>query len=129
MINPDLNFTCHATNIVMSLAEDVLDKGRCIYVDNWYSSVVLIDELGKRSTDVVETVWKDRKALPKDVVNANLNKVETKTAYSRQHNAMCMQWKDRRDVHMLSWRKKFGFILSILVHSMLIYYIKGKVAN
>ena len=56
MINPDLNFTCHATNIVMSLAEDVLDKGRCIYVDNWYSSVVLIDELGKRSTDVVETV-------------------------------------------------------------------------
>ena len=129
MINPDLNFTCHATNIVMSLAEYVLDKGRCIYVDNWYSSVVLIDELGKRSTDVVETVWKDRKALPKDVVNANLNKVETKTAYSCQHNAMCMQWKDKRDVHMLSWRKKCGFILSILVHSMLIYYIKGKVAN
>ena len=36
MINPDLNFTYIATNIVMSLAEDGLDEGRCIYVDNWY---------------------------------------------------------------------------------------------
>ena len=126
MINPDLNFTYHATNIVMSLAKDVLDKGRCIYVDNWYSSVELIDELGKRSTDVIETVWKDRKALPKDVVNANLNKVETKTAYSPQHNAMCMQWKDKRDVYMLLWHQKCGFILSTL---LLVYCIKGKVAN
>ena len=41
MINPDLNFTYHATNIVISLAEDVLDKGKCIYVVNWYSSAEL----------------------------------------------------------------------------------------
>ena len=46
-INPDLNFTYDATNIVMSLAEDILDEGRCIYVDNWYSSVELLGELGK----------------------------------------------------------------------------------
>ena len=43
MINPDFNFTYNATNIVMSLAEDVLDEGRCIYVDNWYSSVELLE--------------------------------------------------------------------------------------
>ena len=90
MINPDLKFTYHATNIVISLAEDVLDKGKCIYVVNWYSSAELIDKLGKRSADVVETDWKDRKALPKDIANANLNKEETKTAYSPQHNAMCL---------------------------------------
>ena len=81
MINPDLNFTYHATNIVMSLAEDVLDEGTCIYVDNWYNSVKLLDKLGKGSTNVIGTVWKDCKTLPKDVVKAKLNKEETKTAY------------------------------------------------
>ena len=57
----------------MTLAENVLDEGRCIYEDNWYSSVELLDELGKLSTDVIGTVRKDRKALLKDVVNAKLN--------------------------------------------------------
>ena len=76
-INPDSKFTYNVTNIVKSLAEKILDEGRCIYVDNWYSSVELLDKLGKRS-------WKDRKALPKGVVNAKLNKRETKTAYSLQ---------------------------------------------
>ena len=56
-INPDLNFNYNATNIVMSLAENILDEGRCIYVDNWYSSVELLDELGKRSTDVVGMLY------------------------------------------------------------------------
>ena len=73
MINPDSNFTYNTTNIVMTLAENVLDEGRCIYVDNWYSSVELLDELRKLSTDVIGTVRKDRKALLKDVVNAKLN--------------------------------------------------------
>ena len=80
MINPDLNFTYHATNIVTSLVEDLLVQGRCIYRDEWYNSVELLDELGKRSTDVTGTVRKDRKALPKDVMNAKLNKGETKTS-------------------------------------------------
>ena len=61
----------------------------------------MLDELGKRTTDVIGTVRKDRKALPKDV-NAKLNKGETKTAYSPQYNAMRMQWKDKWDVLMLS---------------------------
>ena len=72
MINPDSNFTYNTTNTVMTLAENVLDEGRCIYVDNWYSSVELLDELGKRSTDVIGTVRKDRKALLKNVVNAKI---------------------------------------------------------
>ena len=101
-INPDSDFTYNATNIVMSLAENILDKERCIYVDNWYSSVELLDELGKRSTDVIGTVRKYRKAQPNDVLNAKLNKGETKAAYSPQFNTMCMQWKDKRHVRMIS---------------------------
>ena len=28
------------TNIVMSLCEKVLDEGKCLFVDNWYSSLM-----------------------------------------------------------------------------------------
>ena len=101
MIKPHLNFSYHATNIMRSLAKDVLGEGRCIYVDNWYSSVELLDELGKHSKNVTGTVRKDRTALPKDIVNAKLDKGETKTLYSPQYNAMCMQWKDKCDVRMI----------------------------
>ena len=34
-------------------------------------------------------------------MNAKLKKGETETAYSPHYNAMCMQWKDKRDVRML----------------------------
>ena len=69
-INPDPEFTYNATNIVLSLPEDLLSEVRCTYIGNWYSSVELLHELGKRSSDVIGTVWKDCKALPKDAVNA-----------------------------------------------------------
>ena len=35
-------------------------------------------------------------------MNAKFNKGEAKTAYSPQYNAMCLQWKDKRDVRILS---------------------------
>ena len=102
MANPDSNFIYNATNIVMSRAEDVLAAGRCIYADNWYSSIELLDELGKHSTDVIGTIQKDCKALPKDVVNPKLNNGERKAADSPKYNAMCMQWKNKCDVCILS---------------------------
>ena len=55
-----VGFSYSSTNIVMSLAEELLDEVRCIYVDNWYSSMELLDALGHR----------DRKGVPKDVMNA-----------------------------------------------------------
>ena len=58
----------------MSLAENILDEGRCIYVNNSYSSTELLEEIEKRSTDVIGTIQKDCKTLPKDVVNAKLKK-------------------------------------------------------
>ena len=94
MINTDFNFIYHPTNIVMSLSKGVLLERRCIYVDDWYSFVELLDELGKRCTGVIGIVRKDGKALPKDAVNE-------KIVYSPQYNPMCMQWKDKRDFCML----------------------------
>ena len=50
----------------------------------------LLDELRKRSTDVIGTVRKDRKGLPKDTLNAKLKVGEKIVAYCLKYSAMCL---------------------------------------
>lgn len=64
--------------------------------------MTLSDELRKRSTDVIGTVRKGRKGFLKDTLNAKLKVGEKSVAYSLKYSAMCMQWKDKRDVRMLT---------------------------
>ena len=80
----------------------VLDEGRCLYIDNWYSSIELLHELPKRSTNVIDTVRKDRKWLLRDTLNVKLKAGEKSVAYCLKYSAMCMWWKDKRDVRMLT---------------------------
>lgn len=76
MVNSDLSYIYHAIYMVMKLTGDVVDEGKFIYVDSWYKSVELSDEQGKHSTDVIGTVEKYWKSLPKDAMKAKLKKRE-----------------------------------------------------
>ena len=58
----------------MTLTENLLDEGRCIYKDNCYSSMELFGEFGKRGADVIGMVRKDRKGLSQEVKSAKLKK-------------------------------------------------------
>ena len=86
----------------MSFCKKVLDEGTCLFMDNWYSSLELLSEIRNRSTDVVGTVHKDRKGLPKDVMSKKLKTGVKATAYNQNYGAMGVQWKDKRDVRMLT---------------------------
>ncbi|XP_047118466.1 piggyBac transposable element-derived protein 4-like [Schistocerca piceifrons] len=44
-----------ASRIVLELAHDLLRKGHCIYLDNWYTSTDLVDKLTSNNTDVYGT--------------------------------------------------------------------------
>lgn len=48
-------------NVVFSLMENLLDCGRTLYTDNYYTSVHLARELAKRQTHIVGTVRFNRK--------------------------------------------------------------------
>ena len=91
LINEVCDYQYQTTKIVMSLCEKVLDDGRCLYSDNWYSSMELLDELRKRSTDVVGTIRKDRKGLPMMTMNAKLKAGEKAVEYAPAYNVVCMQ--------------------------------------
>ena len=45
----------------MTLTEKRLVETRCLYIDKWYSSIELLNKLGKHAIDVLGTVRKDHK--------------------------------------------------------------------
>ena len=55
---------------VMSLMESFLDKGYVLYMDNYYTSVPLFEDLERQGTLACGTVHSNRKGLPKDITDA-----------------------------------------------------------
>lgn len=99
-INRDVN-TTKADDVVLQLSEELLDQGRCLYVDNWYTSVTLATKLQSRDTHLVGTLRGNRKYNSKKVVETKLKKGETVAEQSSNKITM-MKWRDQRDVLMLS---------------------------
>ena len=52
-----------SSRITLEVAHDLLDRGCCLYLDNWYTSPNLVDTLCTRKTDV-GTMRANRKEFP-----------------------------------------------------------------
>ncbi|XP_047104793.1 piggyBac transposable element-derived protein 4-like [Schistocerca piceifrons] len=64
--------------VILRLLSDssLLNKGHTVYLDRFYSSPELFQQLAEKGTGAVGTVNKSRKGLPKDLVSATLKKGE-----------------------------------------------------
>ena len=69
-------------------------------MDNWYSSPQLFLKLLEQDTNVVGTVRKNRKHMPKELASLKLKKGEAKMLSS--HGLLALRWKYKKDVYMLS---------------------------
>lgn len=78
----------------------MLDEGRLVITDNWYTSLELATYLYKRKTNLLGTIRKNRRGLPTDLAKQNLKKVQL-VAKQNDYITM-MKWKDQRDVYILS---------------------------
>lgn len=96
------------TSVVMTLCEDLFEKGHTLYTDNWYTSVGLARELLKRETHLVGTLRKNRKHFPKVVVSTKLKKGQF-IAKESDDGITVMKWKDKRDVLVLSTKHSTRF--------------------
>ncbi|XP_060845864.1 piggyBac transposable element-derived protein 4-like [Rhopalosiphum padi] len=86
--------------VVVNLADSLLDEGRLIITDNFYTSVPLAEYLYGRKTDLCGTLRKNRKWLPVDVKEKKLKKGQF---IARQKEFITiLKWHDKRDVLMLS---------------------------
>ena len=94
-----------ATKIVMDLMHDLLDIGHTLFIDNWYWSFELSKLLLSHSTDTVGTIRADRKDLPAEVKKKKgkkMKKGEGIVLYERGTNVIVTQWRDKKDVSMMS---------------------------
>lgn len=89
------------TNVVLSLANDLLGAGRIIVTDNYYTSLELANFLLERQTHLIGTLRRNRKHIPKDVASKKLKKGEI-IARENEKGITVLKWKDKRDVLMLS---------------------------
>ena len=67
----------HATKVVLTLMEDLLHKGHCAYIGNWYTSIKVCNVLNNNTTDVIGTLRRDRKDIPDAFVKKGLKQSET----------------------------------------------------
>ena len=90
------------TKVVMGLMEKchLLDKGHHVYMDNYYSSPELFEELHYRNTYACGICHSNRKNMSKAVINAKLKKGEA--VFRRAGPPLCFKWNEKRDVRMLS---------------------------
>jgi hypothetical protein len=84
---------------VLEVAHDLLDKGYCLYLDNWFTSPKLVDILCTRK-HVVGTMRTNRKEFSDITKRSGLENGVTLAAFCKKQ--MFMKWKDRRDVVLIS---------------------------
>jgi hypothetical protein len=108
----------HSYQVVIGLLRraSLLNKGYMLFLDNYYSSPILFDNLNNQSTSAVGTVRLNRKQIPSAVKNANLKKGEV--VYRQRGNLLALKWKDKRDVSLLSTVHRATFtVTNRIVHA------------
>lgn len=89
------------SQVVLNLTRDLLNSGRTIVVDNYYTSVELAHKLLENNTHIIGTLRSNRKLNPKTVLQAKLKRGEI-IAEESNTGIFVEKWKDKRDVLMLN---------------------------
>ncbi|RZC35708.1 DDE Tnp 1 7 domain containing protein, partial [Asbolus verrucosus] len=89
------------TNIVINLSKDLLNSGRIIIADNFYTSLDLTNILLENQIHYIGTLRSNRRGNPKEIVNKKLKKGEV-FGLENERGVCVMKWRDKRDVHILS---------------------------
>ncbi|EYC26340.1 hypothetical protein Y032_0010g1099 [Ancylostoma ceylanicum] len=90
-----------AESVVMKLMDGLLDEGRHLYTNNWYTSLLLAERIIPRRTHLIGTVNGNRKGLPMRVTERKLKKEES-VAQQNKSGITVLKWRDKRDILMLS---------------------------
>lgn len=85
---------------VMRLMTNYLDQGHTLFMDRYYNSLPLTEQLLTHDTQVVGTIQTNRRGLPEPISKQKLKKDEV-IAF-RKGRIMALKWRDKREVTMIS---------------------------
>lgn len=90
-----------AQNVCLQLCGELLNEGRTLYVDNFYTSYELARSMLDKQTHLVGTLRANKKHIPKEVLQAKIKKGEV-ISREDQNGIVILKWRDTRDVRLLS---------------------------
>lgn len=90
-----------ASQVVMELMQPILQTGRTLVTDNFYTSVSLAHQLNDKNIHLIGTMRKNRKYNPKPVFQKKLKRGEM-TALESNTKVIVGKWVDKRDVCFLT---------------------------
>lgn len=92
-LDPDCTQT---TRLVLGLLEklELLDVGHNVYMDNYYTSPELFEELYYRQTYACGTARAKRKGMPVTIEKTNVAPLQS--AYLRNGPLLCLKWKGQK---------------------------------
>lgn len=91
-----------AYNVVMHLLQELLDSGRAVYADNFYSSPELFQELYSNGVYESETVQGNKKFLPWSILPVAMALSKGDTVFKHCGPLTFGWWLDKCDVLVLS---------------------------
>ena len=94
---PQLNGLGH--RVVFELMEGYPNKNHHVYFDNFYTSLKLVQDLGKAKTLSCGTVRVGRGEFPPDLKTTKLAKGESK--HLVLGNILAVKWKHKKEVHII----------------------------
>ena len=98
-------------DLCFRLMDPYLDLGHKLYLDNFYSSPVLFQDMFNRKTGCCGTLRTNRKGTPDKIKAAKkLKKGDHKEMYLTNGNLQVIKWQDKRPVSMLSTIHNADFV-------------------
>jgi len=88
--------------IVLELTRRVEGLGHKLYMDSYFSSPALFDNLFGRKINCCGTVRNDRRGIPKDISSHAIKAKKGDIITQVRENQSTVRWKDKHDVYVLT---------------------------
>lgn len=93
--------------IVVYIMKDLVDEGRQVFTDNWYTSLRLAEYLLTRKTLITGVVRAGR-GPPKEVMDQPLSKRQS--CFARKGNTLVVKYQDRKQVTVLTTKYEANMV-------------------
>lgn len=111
--DPGAEILSKSEKIVVYMMSGLLDEGRHVVTDNWYTSLRLATYLEDRNTTITGVVRSGR-GPPREISQLPLEKHQA--IFARKGNVLIVRWEDKKDITVLTTKYKADMVERVREH-------------